>query len=56
MPDYPLFKLCSNLYDVVPAVLAKTGKVGSAAGGAAGASLMGAGVLLQALTRLSRLF
>ncbi|GBF96851.1 citrate synthase [Raphidocelis subcapitata] len=27
MPDYPLFKLCSNLYDVVPAVLAKTGKV-----------------------------
>jgi len=27
MPDYPLFKLCSNLYEVVPAVLAKTGKV-----------------------------
>ena len=27
MPDYPLFKLCANLYEVVPAVLAKTGKV-----------------------------
>jgi citrate synthase len=27
MPEYPLFKLCSNLYEVVPAVLAKTGKV-----------------------------
>ncbi|KAI8467445.1 MAG: citrate synthase [Monoraphidium minutum] len=27
MPDYPLFKLTSNLYEVVPAVLAKTGKV-----------------------------
>ena len=27
MPDYPLFKLCSNLYKVVPSVLVKTGKV-----------------------------
>lgn len=28
MPDYPLFKMCSDLYDVVPDVLTKTGKVG----------------------------
>jgi hypothetical protein len=28
MADYPLFKLCSDLYEVVPAVLLKTGKVG----------------------------
>lgn len=27
MPDYPLFTLCANLFDVVPGVLAKTGKV-----------------------------
>jgi hypothetical protein len=27
MPDYPLFKLVSNLYEVVPSVLGKTGKV-----------------------------
>ncbi|KIZ03019.1 citrate synthase [Monoraphidium neglectum] len=27
MADYPLFKLCSDLYEVVPAVLLKTGKV-----------------------------
>jgi hypothetical protein len=31
MPDYPLFKLCSTLYEVVPAVLTKTGKVRRAA-------------------------
>jgi hypothetical protein len=28
MPDYPLFKLVSKLYEVVPGVLGKTGKVG----------------------------
>ncbi len=27
LPDYPMFKLVSNLYDVVPKVLAATGKV-----------------------------
>ena len=27
MPDYPLFRLVSQLYEVVPAVLAETGKV-----------------------------
>jgi hypothetical protein len=27
MPDYPMFKLVSDLYDVVPEVLGKTGKV-----------------------------
>ncbi len=27
MPDYPLFKLVSNLYEVVPGVLSATGKV-----------------------------
>ncbi|GIL70561.1 hypothetical protein Vretimale_3685 [Volvox reticuliferus] len=27
MPDYPLFKLVSNLYEVVPEVLGKTGKI-----------------------------
>lgn len=27
LPDYPLFKLVSNLYDVVPKVLTATGKV-----------------------------
>lgn len=27
MPDYPLFKLVSDLYDVVPEVLGKTGKI-----------------------------
>jgi hypothetical protein len=26
-PDYPMFKLVSDLYDVVPEVLGKTGKV-----------------------------
>lgn len=28
MPDYPLFKLVADLYEVVPEVLGKTGKVG----------------------------
>jgi citrate synthase len=27
LPDYPLFKMVSDLYDVVPAVLTQTGKV-----------------------------
>ncbi|GLI58752.1 hypothetical protein VaNZ11_000509, partial [Volvox africanus] len=27
MPDYPLFKLVSDLYEVVPEVLSKTGKI-----------------------------
>ena len=27
LPDYPMFKLVSNLYDVVPPVLTATGKV-----------------------------
>lgn len=28
LPDFPLFKLVAQLYEVVPAVLGKTGKVG----------------------------
>ena len=27
MPNDPMFQMCSNLYDVVPNVLLKTGKV-----------------------------
>jgi hypothetical protein len=28
LPDYPMFKMVSNLYEVVPKVLTETGKVG----------------------------
>ena len=31
LPDDPMFKVVSNLYEVVPEILGKTGKVGTAA-------------------------